>query len=291
MKKLLLILAVLSFGCSTTVEPGTVGVAVDWGTTQDWTYPEGFHWVGFGVDVYEMNTQLQSYTMGDGEGEDRAIQCRTSDNLNVGVDVSVQFSLHEHTAPIVYRKLGTDYTGTVVYPSLRSAVRDAVAEFPAMEAVARRDRLGERMKELMRQLLTETLSSNGVPTYAIRIDNVLLRNVELPQELAESIARVQQQRNAAAERAQAIETARQEAERARIEAEGSARVAQIRAEQAASVRLIEARAESDSNLMVSRSITPQVLELKRIEAQRALLSNDNTRLVIGDPSRVYLNNN
>jgi len=277
-------------GCNTTVEPGTVGVATDWGQTQSWTYPEGFHWVGFGTDVINMSTQLQAYSMG-GDEEDREIQARTRDNLNVVVEVTVQFSLHPHTAFTVFQKLGTGYIGTVVRPASRSAVRDAVAQFRAMDAVANRERLGNRMKSLIRASVAETLRNNDVPTHAIQIENVLLRNVALPQSLSESIARVQQERNLTAERQMAIETARQEALRARIEAEGEATVAIVQAERDADTRRIRAAADAQANLTLSRSITPQILEMRRIDAQRAILSSNNTRTIImgGGNSPTLLN--
>lgn len=85
----------------------------------------------------------------------------------------------------------------------------------------------------------------------------LLNPPVLPPQIQESI-------DAAFKAQQDAETARANA--ARAEAEGKAKVAEATA--SANVRRIEAQAEAEANTILSRSITPALLERERLEIER-----------------------
>ena len=105
-------------------------------------------------------------------------------------------------------------------------------------------------------------------------------HIELPNKLRESIEAIQTAQNQAMQRQEEITVAKQEAERLRIEAEGKAAVAQIKAEQDAKVRLITAKSNAEANREVARSLTPQLLDLQRIEANKAILSSGSTSTIV-----------
>jgi len=280
---LVVILAVASFGCSTTVDPGTIGVPVNWGQVQTYTYPEGFHFVSPFTDVHSMSIRTQTYDMGGAVAQrsqeendsshnnhpDNAVNILTSDQLAVVMEVSIQFHLNPRGALEVYRLFGENYADAVVHPIVRAAVRDAASEFTAIQLVDQRARLQSRMEELVREGLTSTLRGREIDPNAITIDNILLRNIDLPESLDASIAAVQQQQQHTARSQQALLTARAEADRARVEAEG-----------ASVSTLARARAEAEANRIIAASLDPRVLEARRIEAMRGILANEHTRLVM-----------
>ncbi len=80
--------------------------------------------------------------------------------------------------------------------------------------------------------------------------------VRLPKEQAEKIREQEQAR-------QAAQTA--EFERQRTEAEGRTRVAQAQAE--AEVELTEARATAEANRLIADSVTPELVQIRRLEAE------------------------
>lgn len=262
-------------GCGETVEPGETGVVSDWGEVQPWTYAEGFHWVSPFYDVVHMTLRTQTYDMGGVApadmdfGPEPSVNVLTEDQLAVRMDVSVQFHLDRGSAPEVFRLFGADYAGRLVHPIVRSAIRDAASTFSAMELVDDRARLQIEMEARVEELLHATVIARGLPEGAIVLDNILLRNIDLPDTLEESIANVQRQRQETERALQALETARAEAERAVVVAEAASRV-----------RAIDAEAEASANRMVAASLTPEVIELRRIEATRDLLTNEHTRLVM-----------
>jgi len=278
-----------SSGCTDTINPGEVGVVSDWGQVQDWVYPEGFHWIPVvGVDVFHMSTRTSAYEMGASgsnatEGPESTtergepISVLTQDQLSVTLSATVQFHLNAQTAPLVYRMYGMNYADTIVHPLVRTAIRDAASSFSAIALVDERQRLQALMESNVQTRLEEALAGRGIPVNAVVIENILLQNIDLPASLDNSIAAVQQQRQQTVQREQALLTAGAEAARLRTEAEGEAAAQRIRAQ-----------GQADSNRMLAESITPSVLELRRIEATTAILSSSQTRTVMVPSSGLTL---
>lgn len=270
-------------GCSETIEPGETGVVADWGELQPWTYGEGFHWVSPFYDVTHVTLQTQTYDMGGPVradmdfGPEPSVNVLTQDQLAVAMDVSVQFHLDRASAPEVFRYFGANYADRLVHPIVRSAIRDAASTFSAMELVDDRARLQREMEQRVEERLESTLSARGLGADAIVVENILLRSIDLPDTLEESIANVQRQRQETERALRALETARAEAERSVVEAEGAARV-----------RAIAAEAEASANRTLAASLTPAVVEIRRIEASRDLLANEHTRVVMLPSSGVTL---
>lgn len=251
-------------GCS-TIEPGTVGIGVDTSGVQDGLYHEGLHTVGPLTDIVVMSLRTQTYEMA---GEE-SIHALTRDQLSVDLEVTVSFHLQEAAAIQVYRAYSPNYADAVVHPIVRTAVRDAASQFTAVALVDERERLQTQMETLVNEQLRTTLEQRGLSTDSIVVENVMLRNIDLPQSLDESIAAVQRQHQETQQRIQALETARAESERQRTQAEGEA-----------AALLIAAQAEADANRIRSQSLTPQLLELRRIEAMQALSTSPTSRLIM-----------
>jgi regulator of protease activity HflC (stomatin/prohibitin superfamily) len=262
------------YGCH-TVEPGHVGVQIWFSEIQNETLSEGLNIINPLMDVTDMSLQTQNMTM----SRNNALLAMSSDQLSMEVHVTVLFHLNKSAAPGILR-LMPEYQNDVVFPSIRVAARDAIRMFNAVDAVSTsRQKVGEIMETLVRERLGRAMKKRSLPEDSIIIDDVQLRNIMLPQELRNSIARVQKQRQAGHEREQSIETARQEAIRQRTEEEGQAKVRTIKANNEAKIRLIRANAEAQANRIISKSLSPSLLQLKEIEAKRAVLSSSSTRTV------------
>ena len=113
-----------------------------------------------------------------------------------------------------------------------------------------------RTKEIQLEIemrLEEKLSNNY-----IQLNDVLIRNIELPLTLEQAIERKLQQEQESLEYEFRIEKASKEAERKRIEAEG------IR----------------DFQNIVSQSISDELLQWKGIEATTILAESNNAKVVV-----------
>jgi len=274
MRLSLLILALVLGGCRChSVEPGNAGVATSWGAVSGDVYGEGMQITSIATDIHEMSVRMQNI-------EEQDIPCRSKDNVAVLVDVTVSFTLARSAAAKVYKQLGDDYPQLVLIPALRSTVRDAVAEVEALVVAQSRSSVEQAVETRMRANVASLLRSQRLPPNSIRLDSVQLRNTDLPESLTASIESIQRQRNLALEREQAMRTAQQEADRLRIEAEGRARVALIEVQQQADARRIAGESEAAYNRTVAASLSPSLVELRRIDAQRAIATNPNAQLVV-----------
>lgn len=287
----ILTVVLLSFfptACScATVNPGEVGVEVKFGKLNDHQYNPGFHiYSVLSDDLYILSTRMQTYTFGGVQDQRRqttaeteevnvnihsgpSIQILSSDQLQVVIDITIQYHLNGTYAPAVYREFGADYNEALVVVPVRSAVRNSASNFIARDLVTHREQLQTTMEDKIAEQIALTLRAKNINAAAIIVDNVSLRQIDLPDSLENSIRQVQEQQMQTLQRQSAIETARQEAERLRIEAEGATQAQRIRAE-----------GNAEANRIMSASLTPQIMRLRELEAQYAMNANPNARLVV-----------
>jgi regulator of protease activity HflC (stomatin/prohibitin superfamily) len=282
-KALLLTMLLATTGCSETINPGEVGVCVDWGQVQNWTYPEGFHWTGgMGVDVLRMSTRTMSYEMGssgtpgaEGEAQEAgvergdAVAVRSRDQLEVTIAATIQFHLSGASAPAIYRLYGMGYADTIIHPNVRTSIRDTAASFTAINLIDQRAEFQDQLETRILSQLRTTLKARGVPENAIVIEAILVQNIDLPTELDASINAVVVERQGTARQDQARLTALANAARLRAEADGEATALTIRA-----------TAEAGANRIRSESLTPAVLRARQIELMGDLLRNEHTRTLM-----------
>lgn len=282
MFKLMLALGAL-VGC-TEVGPGEAGIEVRFGEIKGGVLAPGVYASVFS-DVVRMSTRTQTYTMAGpagaaGErGSNARVDVLARDQLPVSLDVSVMFHLEGSRAIQVYRVFGTNYDDTIVHPLVRTAVRDAASEFAAVDLIDRRADLQLRMATLVRGQLAATLQGRGVPQNAISIDNILIRNIDLPQSISDAIANVQRQRQATVAAEQINLTARAEANTALTRAQGEAAALLARTRADAEMLAVRSAAQAQANRVLSASLTPEFLQYERIQATRAVLASNGTRTV------------
>jgi regulator of protease activity HflC (stomatin/prohibitin superfamily) len=282
----LFLLAMAVTGCA-TVEPGNIGVKVCLGSVENETLQPGTYGMVF-CHVDELSTRTQTYTMA-GEGQETAVngsvRILTRDQLSVNVDVSVQFHLNERQVLPVYKVFGSGYDHTIVHPLVRTAVRDAASEFTAVQLIDERARLQSRMNELVRSALANTLHTRNVSTEAILVDNILLRNIDLPASLDQAIANVQRQRQETMQQTQARQTAEQRALSLQAQARGESEAMLIRMRADMEAARMRAERTAENNRLLTASLTPEILRLRQIEAMNAMLSSNQTRVVFLSPGQ------
>ncbi len=280
----------------TTVEPGTVAVFVDMGKVEGAVGP-GTYYDGPLMEYNVFSTRTQNFDMiGTGNAANHeqngqgTVTVLTRDQLTVNIDCTIQFHLNpDHVIP-VYTKFGKDYAQTVIHSPTRAAIRDSAGHFIAMELVTRRENLQNTLESEIRTKIHTMLRQQGVSTNAVILDAVLIRHIDLPNSLDESIANLQRERMQTQQRQQAALTAAQEADRQAAEARGNAERSLILTRAAAQTRMIEAESEANANRTINASITPALLHLRTIEAQRAVLSSNQTRVVFLPPNVNMFNN-
>jgi len=224
------------------VPAGNVGVLTLFGRVTGEVLSEGMHLVSPFKTNNVMSIRIEQIK--------ESASVPSSEGLVMALDTSLLFHLNPGKAADLYRQLGPNYVLTIVEPTLRAAIREATASHSANALYT-----GEREKvaqEIYAQLVRE-LGKRG-----IEVENVLLRDIQLPATLKASIETKQQAEQESLAMSFRLQKERQEAERKRIEAQGI----------------------HDFQQIVSQGISPALLEWKGIEATESLARSPNTKIVV-----------
>jgi regulator of protease activity HflC (stomatin/prohibitin superfamily) len=232
------------------VPPGQAGIQVLFGKVNAEALPSGLHFINPFTQVVEMEVRTRNYTMsnmtdeGQKKGDD-SISVISSDGLTVKLDATIFYSLQQARLPEIYRTIGPDVEERIVRSEIRASLRDAAAALSATELYTSKR---QSFVDQVTKALKAAFESRG-----ITLEQMLLRNVILPDQITKSINDKISADQDAQKMAFVLQKEKQEAERKRIEAEGQAKAQQI----------------------VSQSLTPQIIEYQRIQALREIGAKGN----------------
>ncbi len=207
----------LFFASIVIIDAGETGVYSLFGKVKDKELSSGLHLVIPFAKITKMNIKTQDYTMSKSLGEGKrvnadAITSLTKEGLSVDLDITVLYRLNEEKASDVYQTVGTRYDEVILRPAIRTVIRDVIAQYDAKDIYsAKREEAGNAIHERLK---------NDLESRGIIIEQVLLRNVELPADLAGSIQEKLQAEQEAQKYDFLLEKERKEKERKIIEAEG-----------------------------------------------------------------------
>jgi regulator of protease activity HflC (stomatin/prohibitin superfamily) len=232
------------------VPAGYAGVQELFGKVNDEPLSSGLHFINPFALVKEMEVRTRNYTMSNvaDEGQKRgddSISVISSDGLTVKLDATVFYALQLARLPEIYRTIGPDVEERIVRSEIRASLRDAAASLSATELYTSKR---QSFVDQVSKTLKASFEKRG-----ITLEQMLLRNVILPDQITKSINDKISADQDAQKMAFVLQKEKQEAERKRIEAEGQAKAQQI----------------------VSQSLTPQIIEYQRIQALRDIGAKGN----------------
>ena len=230
------------FSCVISIPTGNVGVLTLFGKVTGETLGEGIHLINPLKAVQKLSIQTQSIK--------ESANVPSNEGLILALDTSLLFHLDRTKAAEVYQKVGANYLEKIVEPTLRAAIRASTSSHTA-------NALYTNARELVQQQIQDQLTAELAPRGVI-VENILLRDVQLPAMLKSSIEAKQQAEQDALRMNFILQKEKQEAERKRIEAQGIA----------------------DFQKIVAQGISPQLLEWKGIEATEKLATSGNSKVVV-----------
>ncbi|UGV39894.1 prohibitin family protein [Methanococcoides orientis] len=259
---ILIIFSVVFGSIFVSIGAGEVGVKFSqFGGVQDDELGEGLHIVPPWVSVTKYSVRSEVYTMSarSSEGEvvgDDQINALTNEGLTLGLDISVRYRLIAEDASEVHKKLGTGYAEKIIRPTIKSVIREVVSRNTAMEVYGeQRELVATEMVEEMEAALLED---------GIIVEEVLLRNVRLPEKVADAIESKLQADQEAQRMVFVKQKEQLEAERKIIEANGAANATIVRATgEAEALRLINAELAKNPKLINYKYI--QMLEGQEVQ--------------------------
>jgi len=252
------------------VDAGEVGVPVLFGSVQEQ--------VGAGVKLVNplssMNTfsvRSEEWTFGEGDkAQDGPVSVKGSDGASGVVSGTALIRLDGSKASDVFQELGTNYEDKVIRPTVRTCTRDSFAANTMVDnATSERGSVDTAIAECI---------ENGISRYGLILEDFQLRDIEVSQKVQESIDRkVEAQQNSEA-RLFDLEAARTAADIKREEAKATADAEQI------IVCGAKTTVDDDGNILVvpkegaecENNLTPEYLELQRIQALERFAENGNS---------------
>lgn len=203
---------------------------------------EGFHLIApwNKVFVYEVRQQELYEKM----------RVLSSNGLEIQIEASVWYEPVYKDLGNLHQSLGKDYLQRVIQPAIRSAARSVVGRYtPEQLYSSKRDAIQDEIFAETKIILEKQY---------VQLNEVLVRDVTLPNTIKEAIERKLRQEQESLEYEFRLVTASKEAEKVIIEAEGKA----------------------ESNRILSASLTDKILQDKGIDATLKLSQSPNTKVIV-----------
>jgi len=228
-----------------TIEPGEKGVIFrkfSGGLDKEKIYEQGFHVIA------PWNT-LHVYDVKINETFEK-MEVLSQNGLSIKIDLSFRYNPIHNKIGYLHDEIGRNYVERIVKPEIRSVTREVIGNYLPEELYStKREAIEDEIESLTRAKVE--------PKY-ITLDAILIRDVTLPLTLRTAIEQKLKQEQEALEYDFKIQKARKEAERKEIEANGIAEFQKI----------------------VNRTITPQLLKWKGVEATQEISKSPNSKVIV-----------
>lgn len=216
------------------IDAGETGVYSLFGKVRDQELSSGLHFKNPLAKIIKLTIRTEEYTMSGVSSEGKvqgvdSIKALTMEGLEVALDITVLYKLNEERASDIYREVGLNYEEKIIRPIIRSSIRGIIAQYDTKVIYSeKRSEIGEKISDDLK----EQLDNRG-----IALEELLLRNVELPMNLQKSIEEKLQAEQEAEKMDFILTKETKEKERKIIEAEG----------------------QKESQTIINQSLTPNYL--------------------------------
>ncbi|RJE48556.1 MULTISPECIES: prohibitin family protein [unclassified Dehalobacter] len=224
-----LIAAMIGFKGYVIVEPGHRGVIVQLGKVNSYVLDEGFHIiVPFIQDVIPVEVRLQ---------KDQSDQTTSSKDLQVvNTTIAVNYRLNPENVNKLFQDVGLEYKEKVVDPAVSESLKAVTAQYTAEELISKRSEVSAKVKEMLGKKLA---------VYYMGLDDINITEFNFSDQFNQAIEEKQ--------------IAEQQALKANLDLQ---RI-QVEAQQ----QIEQAKAEAEALKLQKDVITPELVELRKIEAQ------------------------
>ncbi len=240
-----IILLIILWSMTTlTIDAGQEGVLFNrfTGLEKERTYSQGFHFIAPWNDMYIYDVRVQNATS--------QMQVLSKNGLTIKLEVSYWYRPSIEKLGYLHDEVGVNFHEKIVIPAIRSATREVIGKYLPEELYS------SKREVIEDEIYEQTIAS--INDKYIDLDEVLIRDVELPVSLQEAIEKKLKQEQASLEYEFRLQQAEKEKERLKIEAEGKAQ----------------------ANRIVSASITEKILKEKGIEATLKLSESPNSKIIV-----------
>ena len=238
---------VVLFGSSmfVTIEPGENGVLFKkfgGGLDKEMVYGQGFHVIAPWNTMHVYDVRLKDTF--------EKMEVLSKNGLSIKIDLSFRYQPVADSIGFLHDGIGKNFLESIIKPEIRSVTREVIGNYLPEELYStKREAIEDEIFELTRE---------NIEAKYIRLDAILIRDVTLPLTLQTAIEQKLKQEQESLEYEFKIDKARKEAERKEIEARGI----------------------SEFQKIITRTITPQLLKWKGIEATQEIAKSPNAKVVV-----------
>lgn len=225
-----------------TVPNGHRGIMLTFGKARDEPLNEGIHFrVPIAQTLYRMPVQVQR--------SETQSEAASKDLQRVNTTVVLNYHVQPTEVVQVYRELGAfeNIEPRIIDPAIQEAMKAVTAKFTAEQLITRRPEVSAEIRDTV----DDRLARHG-----LSVDEFSITNFRFSESFDHAIEAktVAEQQKLKAER---------DLERIRVEAEQ--RIEQARAE--AESQKLNAQAQAEALKLQREAITPELIELRKVEAQ------------------------
>jgi regulator of protease activity HflC (stomatin/prohibitin superfamily) len=228
-----------------TIDSGYSGVLYRLTTGVDVDEPA----YGQGLHIILPWNKMHIYEVRQGE-KTETMNVLSVNLLEIGLDITTFYQPDINKLGYLDVERGMGYDTKVVIPVMRSVVREVIAKY-----------LPEEINSTKREIIKKEIMDEATATLAdnyVQLNDILIRNINLPEKLKSSIEKKLQQEQEALEYEFKIDKERLEADRKRIEAQGI----------------------QDFQKIITQSINDKLLRWNGIEATLKLAESNNAKVIV-----------
>ncbi len=210
------------------INAGERGVLLNFGAVQPTVFDEGLH---LRMPIMQ-RVEKVDVRINKSQTEAESVSKDLQDTKST---IAVNYHISPDKSNWVFQNLGQEYKARIIDPAVQEVVKAITAKYTAVELITQREKVRGEIKELLK---------NRLLTYNILVDDFSIVNFKFSQQFE-----------------QAIE-AKQTAEQLALKAQRDLERIKIEADQ----KVASAKAEAESLRLQKENVTPQLIELRRIEA-------------------------
>ena len=207
---------------------GERGVVLNFGAVQDKVLDEGLHFrVPVMQQIIRVDVKVQKSLTKSAAS--------SADLQEVSSEVALNYHIVQDKANIVYQSIGIHFKERIIDPAVQEVVKAVTAKYSAEELITKRPAVSEAMRaNLAERLLVHNIAVDAFSIVGFSFSKIFMEAIESKQT-AEQLAL----------------KAKRDLDRIKIEAEQ---------------KITAARAEAESLRLQRANISPDLIELRKIEA-------------------------
>lgn len=227
----------LIFGSFYTINAGYRGVLLTFGKPSQEAIGEGLNFkIPIVQSIVKMDVKTKKY--------EATASAASKDLQIVTAGITLNYHIVPNTVPLLYQEVGVNYEDKIIQPLIQEVVKASTAQFAAEELITKRP----EVKDVITVTLKDKLRERD-----IIVDDVLITEFDFSVTFNEAIE------------------AKVTAEQLKLKADRDLQRIQIEAEQ----KIASAQAEAESLRLQKQEITPDLIALRQIEAQREAIAKWN----------------